>query len=580
MLTQRLSSCLVFAACLAFAACGDDSSLPDAGLDAATDAATDTGSDAVVPLDADSDAADSSVDAGPLPDYPEETAPASRAIGDVRIESVAFDVPAPPPNPTSGEATPIELNRIGVERYRRDVEPAAEARSVVIAMPGLLAGAASLDGLARGLVSESEEAIEVWVIDRRSNALEDLRGMDTAEVSENAEIAAQYYRGEATIDDEAFAGLISQSELSYMSEWGLATLVGDVHALIGSVEEDQRKARVFLLGHSLGASFAEAYAAWRFEDGTRGVEELAGIVLVDGALSDEPITEEEYSEGFSVGGFPSEGIDEIREDSPTLSIPFLGVNIYIRAEEMALRARFDPEGVVEDSLRDDSLSLLLAYPRDAVPMFTNSAAFALPFDDASGALAFARLGVGEPVGDTENFTSLLGDELTRPVLADAAVVWQDGPESGEASSMEEFTRSFTAGPTNYAEWYFPARLPLDIVASGGARIAEDGWEAAQGLRSFDGALIDAPILAVACALIGSTERYDAIRARVAPVIGEGRPLSGASREDAGAFVVLDALTLLHLDPGVSAVGSRNPTIGATLYFLAQNSAAGSVDLAF
>ena len=558
---------------LALVACGDDSSTsmdaggdvqaPDAGSDAGADVGSDAGSDA-----------------GPLTDYPELAAPTSRSVDSVRIETVEVDVPAPPANPTTGAETPSALNKIRVERYRRDVQPAAEARSIVIAMPGLLAGAASLDGLARGLVAEADDAIEVWVIDRRSNALEDLRGMNTAEMSENAEIAAQYYRGEATVGDVAFTGLLAQSELGYMSEWGLATLVGDVHALIGNVAAEERRERVFLLGHSLGASFAEAYAAWRFTDGTRGFDELAGIILVDGALGDAPITEDEFNEGFSFGGFGSAGIGDIRSESPTLAIPFLGIDIYVLAEEMALRARFDPEGVVTDPLRDESLALLLGYPRGAVPMLTNNAAFALPFDDASGALAFARLGVGEPVGETETFMSLLGDELTRPVGSDSAVVWRDGPASGEASTMEEFTRSFTAGPTNYAEWYFPARLPLDIVASGGARIAEDSWQAAQGLRSFDGALIDAPILAVACALIGSTERYDAIRARVAPSIGEGRPLSGASRTDAGAFVVIDALSLLHLDPGVAAQGSRNPAIGATTAFVAQNSAEGSVGVAF
>lgn len=523
---------------------------------------------------------DAGTDAGPLPDYPEQTVPASRAVDDVRIETVEIDVPAPPPNPTTNVETPAALNRLRVQRYRRDVEPAAEARSIVIAMPGILAGAASLDGLARGLVAESGEAVEVWIVDRRSNALEDLRGMNTAEMSENAEIAAQYYRGEATIGGEAFAGLLAQSELGYMSEWGLATLVGDVHALIGNVDAEERRQRVFLLGHSLGASFAESYAAWRFPDGTRGAEELAGIILVDGALGSESITEEEYNEGFTSGGFGSSGLTGIREDSPALAIPFLGIDIYILAEQMALRARFDPEGVVVDSLRDDSLALLLGYRRTAVPAFTNNAAFGLPFDDASGALAFARLGVGEPLGETEAFTSLLGEELTRPVLSDSAVVWQDGPASGEASTMDEFTRSFTAGPTNYAEWYFPARLPLDLAASSGASLAEDSWQAAQGLRSFDGGLIDAPILAVACALVGSTARYDAIRERVAQVIGEGRPLSGSSRDDEGAFVVIDAIDLLHLDPGVAAEGTRNPTISAAAAFLVQNSAEGFVDVTF
>ena len=165
------------------------------------------------------------------------------------------------------------------------------------------------------------------------------------------------------------------------------------------------------------------------------------------SLAAEPITESEYHEGITSGPFPLAGLDGVRDGMPNITLPFLGIDIYSLAEVLAMRAEFDGDTSVDDRGRDTTFRLLLGY--SSVPALTNETAFALPFDDASGALAFARLGLGAPVGETESFTSILGDELTRPVGGDEAVAWQDGPEVGEASAMAEFTRCFFAGgPAN------------------------------------------------------------------------------------------------------------------------------------
>ena len=46
-------------------------------------------------------------------------------------------------------------------------------------------------------------------------------------------------------------------------------------------------------------------------------EELAGLVLVDGALGNVPSTEEEYRTGSSGGAFPSPGVDGVRAEGGT-----------------------------------------------------------------------------------------------------------------------------------------------------------------------------------------------------------------------------------------------------------------------
>ena len=552
------------------AACGDDDGPSDASLDAQV--AEDMGS----PVD----------DAGSPVDHPFAEVPAS-TVAEEGVRRDIFHVPGatPPANPVTGEETPAELSFTQVLRYRVDVDPPAEARAIVVAMPGFLGGGGSLDGLARAMVREGlagGEAIEVWAIDRRSNLLEDLRGADAAEAQDDPEIADGYYYGGETVGGVAFDGYVQQEQVSYMSEWGLATHAEDLRAVIQLIPEAERRSRVFLLGHSLGASFAEAYAAWRFGEGdeaVNGFEELAGIVLVDGLLGAAPSTEMDYLEGQNVGGLPQPGLTGIREANRYTELPLLGVAIYTRTEILALRALRDPTGVVDDGRRDVVLGQLLGVSRANIPPMENAVALALGFDADHGPLAFARARLGDLVGPTEEYTSLLGGEtLLRPSDPSVTYRWDDSPAADTVTSIEDISKAFSDGRTNFAEWYFPNRLPVDLAAVGGAAIAEDGWQAAQGLRSFDGAAIDAPVLAVAAGLIGDASRYEQLRARLASPVGDGRPQAGATRDTEAGFEIVDAIDLAHLDPTLSSDTTTNPTIPETLEFVQRNAAPGGVTI--
>ncbi len=275
-------------ATLALAGCGDDDG-------------------AMPPVDAGIDAP-APVDAGPPPDWTLAEPPASD-VPETGVRRDVFVVPgvAAPPNPTTGTATPSELQATQVVRYREDVATPKPARAIVVAYPGTFGGAGSYDALARALVlrgAASGETTEVWAIDRRSNLLEDLRGMATATVAGNPEIAQGYYYRSDTIDGAAFAGFRTQDSVDFMSEWGLATLLEDVRRVIALVPEGDRVGHVFLMGHSAGAGVAETYAAWRFGEGAearRGAEELAGVILVDGASQGEAITEDGVSRGDERG---------------------------------------------------------------------------------------------------------------------------------------------------------------------------------------------------------------------------------------------------------------------------------------
>jgi pimeloyl-ACP methyl ester carboxylesterase len=509
-------------------------------------------------------------DAGPV-DWPLMEVAAS-ATPEAGVRRELFTVPGatPPANPTTSVATPVEYNATQVARYRQDVTPPAPARAILVAYPGFLGGAGSWDQLARQLVKGAAargQVIEVWAIDRRANLLEDLRGADTAEAAGNPEIANGWYFGTDTIAGQPFPGFRAQEDLSYMSEWGLATHVEDLHAVIARIAAADRKARVVLLGHSLGGFFAEAYAAWRFADGSRGADELAGLVLIDGVLSAAPITETEYHQGVANGLFSQTGVDTIRSDGPRFfEIPLFGIGIFARVEVLSLRALTAPDAVVADPGRDGALRIQLSLGSAKVPPLTNAAALGWGLDNNSNALTITAPSLGEPTGGpvATYSNSIAGKDLTHPASETATYAWLDATptDPDDRTHIADLAHAFTDGRTNFAEWYFPTRLTLDLAAVGGAAVPADGWQATAGLRAFDGALDDAPILCIPAQLQTAAD-CALVQARVAPTIGPGRPGAAATRAMPAGFATFPATGYTHLDP-LTAMARPDNLVPATI----------------
>lgn len=542
---------------LLLAACDGPAATPDAGTDAG-----------------------GAPDAGPR-DWPFAEVPAvTEPEAGVRREVLTIEGSDAPANPTTGDDTPAALDRVQIVRF--SPAGASDVRAVIVAVPGLLGGAGSWEMLARHLVRRSVEAgepVEVWAIDRRANLLEDLRGLDAAEAAEDPEIARGYYLRGETVGGEAFDGFVQQADVPFMSEWGLATHLADVRAVIERVPSEHRRARAFLMGHSLGASMTEAFAAWRFDDGVRGAELLAGLVLVDGAAGAAPITETEYHEGTSGGIMSVPGVDAIRASQRYLALPLLGVEVHVLAELSAMMALYTPGEVVADRERAMVLATLMSLTPRSVPPMTNAAAFGWAFDDGSNGLSFAAVSMGQPTGGpTEGYESIFGVTLQRPSDPSATYDWIDALDADppEHTPLANLAHAWIDGRTNFAEWYFPLRLPLDLSAVAGLAVAEDGWQATEGLRAFDGALVDAPILCVAAALV-PPPRYEPIRARVAPV-GDGRPNAGATRDQEAAFRVIDVTDQTHIDPLSAADTDRNPVPESVLAFVLDNAEPGRVAL--
>jgi pimeloyl-ACP methyl ester carboxylesterase len=506
---------------------------------------------------------------------PGPVGPVTRPVEGVLREVIHIAGVVPPPNPATGDATPDDLNFTQVLRYRRDQDGPARPDAILVAMPGFLAGGGTFDPLARHLVRRAN--VEFWAIDRRSNLLEDLFGSDVAEARQDPSIAAEYYFGGATIDGRTFEGLVDDDDVPYMSEWGLAVHVEDLRRVIEQVPEAARRGNVFLVGHSLGASFAELFAAWRFEDGVRGADLLAGVILMDGALGATPGEEMVWREGGGGGFMPSPGVQAVRDSDRTTAIPFLGADVYLTLEIGALRAAYDPGGVVEDPKRDSALRLLFSIP--VVPAMTNKAVVGMALSIDYNPLAFVTANLGQatggPVAPYQNVLSM--SELLQPTDPMATYDWVDGDDADPPSftTVADIADAMLHGRSNLVEWYFPTRLPLDISAVGGAAVPEDGWQAAEGLRAFDGRLMDAPILSIPGGLAGP-EGMAAVADRVAAEIGPDRPQAGATGE--ARFRTVDATFMEHLDVTTAVDDARNPIPSAIVEFIEANAAAGPVEL--
>ncbi len=477
----------------------------------------------------------------PAPTY--TPPPASIVVDDpgpVKIRREAFVI--------DGEVspgTPADQNKVRIVRYRVDSDPPKPARAIVVMMPGFLGGAGSLDGVARAVVRRSTDtdAFEAWAIDRRSNLLEDTFGVDVAESLHDASYARSYYVDADPVFGKTFDGFLNGANYPWASEWGAATTLGDLRKAIALVPQADRASRVILLGHSMGGALVEEYAAWDFA-GTPGYSEIAGLVLVDGETGNEgdaqsPIDQNTYENGSPTstqGPFPQLGVvKDIRAGNVFLQLPFLGDKAYVVSEYVAMLARWAPKDIAVDPARDNLLSVLLG--QSPMPKLTNRAAFGFAFDSDSCGLQIAAIACGAGTGGAiTSYQSALGGTLDHPSDPAATYDWIEFDASNpvENTSIDDAARAWYEGQQlNFAEWYFPQRLPIDVGAALTLNITAGDWRTQYGLLAEHGAEIDKSVLATG-SVVAKAGAYDKLQALL-------------PRKDPDAFTTLELPTLTHID---------------------------------
>lgn len=512
-----------------FAACADSAPATDVDADSASD-----------------DAAPPDADCGPA-QHPDQ---AELCSGDpapgVRVDDWIVTVPPPPPNPVTGDKTPDRFNRVRVLRYRRD-PPVEAVDAVVVFIPGFMAGASSGDPLARLIVDRAPFAVEVWALDRRENLLEDLRGMDAAERERDPEVAEGYYFEGAEIEGRQFGRLPRSEDLGFTSEWGLATFVADLRAVLDEVPEESRAGTLFLAGHSLGGILAEIAAAWDVGGGALSTE-LAGLVLLDGSISGAAIDRDTYHAGPDDPVFPVPGLDAIRDGRGERFSRFFGTDptIFAAVEVAAMRALWSP---AEIRCGDDRLAEFLGLLYGFQPRATNAALLGLAFDEGYSPLSGFALDVGDAAGGpmTTLDLSAFGDApFSAPADPDAAYYWVDAP--ARLGCVRTLARALFAGPSNLVEWFFPSRLDLDertVEDLAVSPVGDDYRLDEEGFRVTRAAEIDVPVLAVLAerGMEPAPDYYEPFRERIAPITR-----SGAPRTSDDGFRLLRLARWSHADP--------------------------------
>jgi pimeloyl-ACP methyl ester carboxylesterase len=357
--------------------------------------------------------------------------------------------------------TPPEFNNAVYLRYFS--ASGSKPRAIMVLMPGFLGGAQNFDRLARGIVS-SDPSLEVWAIDRRSNLLEDHSRLLEAYQRRDPSIAWRYFVRDAGTSN----GFQSRQDTAFMGYWGLKVHLEDLRAMILKAQKTAPK--VFLGGHSLGASLVGLYAGWDFA-GVPGYKNLDGLVMLDGVPGgtgvNGAITEQQYLDGGNgFFGLRSPGIRELEAGKVT---PYFEALSYTPANlaklsAAALLAAFDPDG--------DSPGGILPYASSnlAAAMITGDDNYALvsTFSITAGRARGAKLAINGLAVILSGFAGFQTPEITGPNDGVRRVEWEipTSTDPREHTDPNDFVARFWTPNADFQEWYFPARLSLEIGVVG------------------------------------------------------------------------------------------------------------------
>lgn len=417
----------------------------------------------------------------------------------------------------------LNLNHAVYTAYRPASDP-GPARTVLVLMPGTWAGAMSMDGVARDLIrlaaKENYAGLEVWLLDRRSEQMEDHTGLawaianpDGKSIDERLRGVSDYYR--PAFDPEGEPGRLlgrrfyplSQDDVRFMANWGADTAIRDWRAVVLAAHrylgnevieapgEEPRVVkkpglRVFIGGHSLGGSLTVLYAAYDFDrrpDRTlTGASDVDGLVLLEGG-------------GMSPRPTKSQTADAYRRSVAKYYRPegkvFFDMNILGIRYAPSTMASVQISAWAADVARGQE-SIFPNYSRPAtvrLPHVTNEALLGLAMDDDTAPFFIARVSFGHPAGAmwkqlrwksvTVPFDPKEGPLLT-PWLPghlaldpDFVYGWKNIDEGGEIGCVGKrcredtpevtdfyaFARSVYNGPPGYEELPAWSRGPNDFA---------------------------------------------------------------------------------------------------------------------
>jgi pimeloyl-ACP methyl ester carboxylesterase len=377
-------------------------------------------------------------------------APASGANVQERL-----DVVATPPGPGPAQYNQVEVHKFGPPKAKR----------VLVLMPGTIGGAGDFTLTARHLV-KSIRGLQVWAIDRRSQALEKTEVFEQADRGEvSLQYMFDYYLGWSENGGNPanhFSFLIGP-QFAFARDWGMEVALNDARAVVLAARKGGKR-EVALGGHSLGASLTLAYASWDF-NGRPGFKDIDGMVLIDGGL---------------LGSFDAFTLAQAQQQIAALDSsnnPFLDLLGLGFPEIAGLFAEIG--GLYAERAPTASATTLqgfTALPPEFNPPFpvTNRALLGNAFDrDTSPPdLGLIQINAGSlaPSGSPRD--------------------WIDGG----ATPIARLAATFGQEPSNGIEWYFPRRLTIDT--NGADQLLQNDVAQFLGLRLLHSKKVDDPLYSI------------------------------------------------------------------------------------
>ena len=197
----------------------------------------------------------------------------------------------------------VDLNNARFTRYYLSDQQDRQPDAILILVPGFEGGASNFYILADQLMRVAQEnkslALEIWAMDRRSNQLEDLVGLDISEDLEDPLIGLDFLFGDE-LELELSQPLVegpnrravlynNSSDTAFMAQWTPLMHSLDIDAIVEHAQSKALSGNVFLGGHSAGTGYTARYAATDFNlqggEPEPGFAKLRGIVLLEGGGS-------------------------------------------------------------------------------------------------------------------------------------------------------------------------------------------------------------------------------------------------------------------------------------------------------
>jgi pimeloyl-ACP methyl ester carboxylesterase len=367
--------------------------------------------------------------------------------------------------PTPPEPGPSQFNQVTVHQFGP-----AKGKRIMVLMPGTQGGAGDFTLDARYL-AKHVPGLQVWAIDRRTQALEDTSVFAAALHGQTSlQQAFDYYLGWITNGGTpANHFQFRTGKDPYARDWGMSVALNDARAVVLKARAHGRR-QVILGGHSLGASLTAAYAAWDF-NGRPGYKDLSGLVLIDGGL---------------LGSFDAynlaqaqQAVSDLQTSDPFLDL--LGIGIPEIAGVFAeIGGLYAQQAPTAPATTFQSYPLLPGAFNPPFPV-TNRALLGYAFDRDSSPAELSLLHI--------NGGGLAASGNPRD--------WVDGG----VTPVSRLAALFGQEPTNAVEWYFPKRLTIDT--NGADQMEANDVGNFLGLRLFHTRKINLPLYAIATDLAGA-----------------------------------------------------------------------------